>query len=158
MRKTNRQNPPPEKAKFQREKLKNVIWNFNFVVFSGGVFSSFRMASFHLFAWNLFVFSPQKDEMSQTSVHNNVKQEMEWSGIKRTCKNNLFRIITLIWDGILQGKNLLPLKKTTNTSVGRPSKILGANYWQQNDNRVRSIQVLDYVDPIFKIKITPRNK
>ena len=41
---------------------KDAIWNFNFVVFSGGVFSFFRMASFRLFIWHYSSFRHEKAE------------------------------------------------------------------------------------------------
>ena len=57
-----RRNFSTKRWKKKNAMRKDAIWNFNFVVFSGGVFSFFRMASFRLFIWHYSSFRHEKAE------------------------------------------------------------------------------------------------
>ena len=65
-----RQNPPREKIKFQRKKDKKKKKTYEKTPFETLILSSFRLASFCLFAWHYFVlssgvFSLRKDEKTK---------------------------------------------------------------------------------------------
>ena len=65
--KTKRRNQPCEKIKFQREKKRHAKrrhLNLNFVVFSRGVFSSFRQALFCLVVFPPSVISSFRGEIT----------------------------------------------------------------------------------------------